>query len=218
MILRFSSGSLTPASAARKRSWASTTLSDTPVAATKSRSTCSGSPARSRPWSTKTQVRWSPMARCTSAAATAESTPAGQPAQHPLVADGGADRGDLLVDDVGHRPRGLGAGDLVEEVLEHRLPVLGVEHLRVELHAGHAAAEVLEGRHLGAGGSRRHREALGRAPTRSRRGSSTPTGRPAGPGTASTSGSVTVSEVRPNSASPVRSTVPPSASAMAWKP
>ena len=41
------------------------------------------------------------MARCTRAAATAESTPAGQPAQHPLVADRGADRGDLLVDDVG---------------------------------------------------------------------------------------------------------------------
>ena len=32
------------------------------------------------------------------------------------------------------------------------------------------------------------------------------------------SGAVTVSGVRPNSASPVRSTVPPRARAMAWKP
>ena len=38
-------------------------------------STCSASPARSRPWSTKTQVSWSPIALCTSAAATEESTP-----------------------------------------------------------------------------------------------------------------------------------------------
>lgn len=75
MILRFSSGSVTPSRAARKRSWASTTCRFTPVTATKSFSTCSGSPLRSSPWSTNTQVSWSPMARWTSAAATAESTP-----------------------------------------------------------------------------------------------------------------------------------------------
>ena len=79
MILRFSSGSLTPSSAARNWSAAATTLSCTPVAATKSRSTCSASPSRSSPWSTKTQVSWSPIARCTSAAATAESTPPDSP-------------------------------------------------------------------------------------------------------------------------------------------
>ena len=61
---------------------------------------------------------------------------AGQPAEHPLVAHRGLDGGDLLLDDVGHRPGGLEAGDVVEEVLEHRLAVLGVEHLRVELHPG----------------------------------------------------------------------------------
>ena len=66
---------------------ASTTLSRTPVAATKSLSTCSASPARSRPWSTKTQVSWSPTARCTSAAATAESTPPDSPQITRLVAD-----------------------------------------------------------------------------------------------------------------------------------
>ena len=79
MILRFSSGSLTPARASRKRFSASTTCRSTPVAATKSRSTCSASPLRSRPWSTNTQVSRSPIARCTTAAATAESTPPDSP-------------------------------------------------------------------------------------------------------------------------------------------
>jgi len=38
-----------------------------------------GSPSRNRPVSTKMQVKASPIASCTSAAATAESTPRGQP-------------------------------------------------------------------------------------------------------------------------------------------
>ena len=92
---------------------------------------------------------------------------AGQPAQHPLVADRGPDGGDLLLDDVGHRPGGLGAGDLVEEVLEHGLAVLGVEHLGVELHAGHAPAEVLEGGHRGPGRPGGHRKPSGAADTES---------------------------------------------------
>jgi hypothetical protein len=75
MIFRFSSGSATPASSDRKRARASTTTRWTPVAATKSFSTCSASPSRSSPWSTNTQVSWSPTAFCTSAAATDESTP-----------------------------------------------------------------------------------------------------------------------------------------------
>ncbi len=41
--------------------------------------TCSPSPWRMRPVSTNTQVSWEPMARCTSAAATAESTPPDSP-------------------------------------------------------------------------------------------------------------------------------------------
>ncbi len=41
--------------------------------------TCSPSPCRIRPVSTKTQVSWGPMALCTSAAATAESTPPDSP-------------------------------------------------------------------------------------------------------------------------------------------
>ena len=79
IVLRLVSGSVTPASAVRKRSRASTVCSLAPVAATKSFSTCSRSPARSSPWSTNTQVSRCPIARWTSAAATAESTPPDSP-------------------------------------------------------------------------------------------------------------------------------------------
>jgi hypothetical protein len=41
--------------------------------------TCSASPSRKRPWSTKTQVSWSPIASWISTAATEESTPPDRP-------------------------------------------------------------------------------------------------------------------------------------------
>ena len=53
--------------------------------------TCSASPSRSRPLSTKTQVSWSPIARWISAAATDESTPPERRADHAAVADLRAD-------------------------------------------------------------------------------------------------------------------------------
>ena len=64
---------------------------------------------------------------------------AGQPADRPLVADLAADR-------LRPAPRRCcpwsslaAAGDVVQEALEHQLAVLGVQHLRVPLHAGEAA-------------------------------------------------------------------------------
>ncbi len=69
---------------------------------------------------------------------------AGQPADHLLAADLRTDRVDLLVDDVRLGPGRPRAGDVVEEVPQDRLSVLGVQHLRVELHAGEPAADVLE--------------------------------------------------------------------------
>ncbi len=69
---------------------------------------------------------------------------AGEPADHELVAHLGADRFDLVVDDARRRPGGLDAGDVVEEVLEHPLPVLAVHDLGVELHAGETPRDVLE--------------------------------------------------------------------------
>ena len=75
MILRLRSGSITPASAAKKRSAAFTWTRSMWNWRRKVSSTCSASPARIRPVSTNTQVSWSPMALWTRAAATAESTP-----------------------------------------------------------------------------------------------------------------------------------------------
>ena len=55
------------------------------------------SPRRSRPWSTNTQVSWSPIASWISTAATAESTPPERPQITLPLADLRADLGDRLV-------------------------------------------------------------------------------------------------------------------------
>ena len=72
---RFSSGSVTPSRRARNRSSASTCTSGTWKCCWNVSTTWAASSLRSRPWSTKTQVSWSPIALCTSSAATDESTP-----------------------------------------------------------------------------------------------------------------------------------------------
>jgi len=58
---------------------------------------------------------------------------------------------------------GRTAGDVVQEVLQDGLAVLGVQHLGVELDAGQGRAIVLEGRHRGARRRRGHREPVRRA-------------------------------------------------------
>ena len=70
-----------------------------------SRRPASASFSRSRPWSTKTHVSWSPTALWTSSAATAESTPPESAAEHALAADLRADPLDLLLDHRRGRPR-----------------------------------------------------------------------------------------------------------------
>ena len=107
IILRLASGSVTPASRSRKRASASTATSGTLKVSRNAAITCSPSPLRIRPWSTNTQVSWSPIARCTSSAATDESTPPESPQIDPAVADLRADPRDLLVDD---RRRGSSCG------------------------------------------------------------------------------------------------------------
>ena len=59
------------------------------------------------------------------------------------------------------------AGDVVQEVPQHRLAVLGVQHLGVELDAGEAAVDVLERRDRGAGRRGGHGEPVGAAVTAS---------------------------------------------------
>ena len=161
MILRFASGSVTPASAARKRSLGlddleldaggldevpldlvGLALAEEPVVDEHAGEAVTDGPLHEGGGHGGVDA-------------------ARQPAHHPLVADRGRDLRDLLLDDAGHRPGGLQAGDVEEEVLEHGLALLGVEHLGVELHAGRPAGEVLEGGDLGAGRTGRDREALG---------------------------------------------------------
>ena len=74
-VRRFTSGSVTPSSAARNRSVASTERMWRSRLPCRTSSTRSGSSRLSRPLLTKTQVSWSPTARWTRVAATAESTP-----------------------------------------------------------------------------------------------------------------------------------------------
>ena len=57
----------------------------------------SASPCRNSPWSTNTQVSWSPIASWISTAATAEIDAAREAADHPRLADLGADALDRLV-------------------------------------------------------------------------------------------------------------------------
>ena len=79
MALRLSSGSVTPASRSKKRSAARTWMSSMPKLRWNVSTTWSPSSLRIRPVSTNTHVSWWPMALCTSAAATAESTPPDSP-------------------------------------------------------------------------------------------------------------------------------------------
>ncbi len=72
---RFRSGSVMPPSSLMKRSWASRWMRLIAMCSRNVETTRSASSARSRPLSTKMHVSWSPTARWTSVAATAESTP-----------------------------------------------------------------------------------------------------------------------------------------------
>ena len=75
---------------------------------------------------------------------------AGQRQQHLAATDLFPDLtdGDILV--VAHGPLALGTADFIEEIADHIRAVLGVVHLRVELHAVKAAAFIADG-HVGAG-------------------------------------------------------------------
>ena len=179
-------------------------------------STCSASPARMSPVSTKTQVSWSPTALCTRAAATAESTPPDSAHSTRSVPDLGPHRGHLLLDDrdVGplgrHRTRRSGS-------VEQLAAALGVDDLGVELHAEDAPLGVVDGGH------RRTRAVVARRHE--------PAGAPrdgvavahphlgvAGQSASSGEVPVGVSAVRPYSPAPVRDTVAPELQAMSWAP
>ena len=94
--------------------------------------------------STNTHVSWSPIALCTSAAATAESTPPDSPQitrSSPTWARISA-TACSMIDVV--RPRRPAAGNVEQERLEDLLAALGVRDLGVELHAVDGAVAILE--------------------------------------------------------------------------
>ena len=83
-------------------------------------------------------------------------------ADHLAAADLGADRRDLLVDDVGRAPVARAAADVLEERRQHLLPVGRVHDLGVELDAVEAALDVLDRGDRRLGRRRQRGEALGR--------------------------------------------------------
>ena len=108
-------------------------------------STCSRSCRRSSPWSTKMQVSRSPTARCTSTAATDESTPPDRPQiTRALGPDHAPDPGDLGIDEVARGPVRHRAADLEQEVAEDLTAAGSVGHFGVELHAVQRPLLVLE--------------------------------------------------------------------------
>ena len=83
--------------------------------------------------------------------------PAGQPAEDGAVPDLGADPLDQVLDDVERRPRRGDAGAVLEEAAQDLLAVGGVADLGVELHAEQAPVGVLDHRARGGVGGGRDR-------------------------------------------------------------
>ena len=96
--------------------------------------TWSPSPARSSPWSTNTQTSWSPIARCSSAATTDESTPPDSPSSTRSRAHLLAHARDGIGDDVARLPARLAGADLAHEALDQPRTLQRVRDLGVELH------------------------------------------------------------------------------------
>ncbi len=145
MMRRLRSGSSTPARRSRKRGPASTRRTSSAMRSRKSAITSSASPSRSRPLSTKMQVRRSPRARCTRAATTVESTPPESAHSTRFPPDALADARHPGVDEVLHRPVGTRPADAQHEVAQDLAPVDAVGHLGVELQAVDRPLAVAEG-------------------------------------------------------------------------
>ena len=103
-------------------------------------------------------MSWSPIARCSSAATTEESTPPDSAEQHAILADLLAHARDRVRDDVAGVPERVATADPADEALEDRGARTGVGHFRVELHAVEARAVVRHRRERRIRGRRDRRE------------------------------------------------------------
>ena len=175
MILRLVSGSVTPASASRNCSAASTVTRWTPVAATKSRSTCSRLARAQQPVVDEHAGQLVADGPLHQRGGHRGVDAAGQPADHLLVADLRADRLDLLVEDVGRRPVGAMPATSCRKCSAPAGRTAVCSDLGVALHAGQPRGRRSRTRRPG-----RRRvaavtvEPVGRRRRPSRRGSSTP--------------------------------------------
>ena len=179
MIFRFSSGSWMPSSAPRNCSQASTTSSESKTAS-KSRSYLlglaqphhpvvdvhAGEPVADGPLHDRGRDR--------------RVDAAGQGTDRAAVADLARIRSTCSSTMLTIVQVGTAAGDVVQEVLEHQLAVLGVQHLGMPLHPGEPAVGVLERRDRGDPWWRRARRSPEARRSPSRRATSRPSGRPGG--------------------------------------
>ena len=132
IVLRFASGSVTPSSAARNASDASRWTRRMLKRSRKVATTSSASLCRIRPWSTKMQVSWSPIASWISTAATDESTPPDRPQMtRPLPTSAR-----MRAISVARKPAivqsPLRPATLKRKLREERRAVRRVHHLRME--------------------------------------------------------------------------------------
>ena len=131
MILRFCSGSVTPASRSRNSVDASTNTSGS-FRRSNRRRICSASSRRSTPLSTKMHVSRSPIARWMSSAATVESTPPLKPQTTRPSPTCRANLAGRLLDKRRHRPVAGAAADVVREVAQDLEAAIGVRDFRMK--------------------------------------------------------------------------------------
>ena len=132
MILRFCSGSVTPASRSRNRLGGVDEHQRQLQPLEAACGSAAASSSRSTPLSTKMHVSWSPIARWMISAATVESTPPLRPQTTRPLAHLLADPRRRLVDERRHRPVAGAAADAVREVAQDLEAALGVHDLGVK--------------------------------------------------------------------------------------
>ena len=144
IALRFSSGSVTPARRARKRSRASTWIERDVEVAAEGLHDLRGLVLAQEPVVDEDAGELVADGLVHEQRGHGGVDPAGERAEHALAPHLRADARGLLLDHRRGRPRRRRLGDPVEEVLEDLRPVLGVQHLRVELDPVEAARRILE--------------------------------------------------------------------------
>ena len=163
MVLRFSSGSALPASAARKRRLASTCTSGNVEGAAEQGDDLLGLVEPQEPVVDEDAGELGADRLVDQHGGHRAVDAAGEPADHPALADLGADLGDLARLEVRHAPVARQAGNSAHEVADQLAAARRVRHLGVELHGVELALLVGDGRERRALRHAHHLEAGGQA-------------------------------------------------------